>query len=296
MEEPSSKAPPAASKEMTASRLRNLANKISTTKSHLDFLSTCNREQLVPKGFHLKWSSHYAEQGITSGIINRASLDLVRECHRLASKKLAALSREFNMGWSQLASALAPEALYQLQTQLSRDERRIGARLQRTKQGKLDNLRSMQRVREQDARPDEYMYFTRGKGDRGGDLEESVPSAARAPLSREPAVVGADLEAQVDGTCGAGPPDSGAILGAEREAGHPDAGDDLESACGAGHSGMDKVPRPVVTSEGTGMVTDSRMMTEVMIRLDTVRALLLMICRGGLGRGRVVLENLILET
>ena len=42
------------------------------------------------------------------------------------------------------------------------------------------------------------------------------------------------------------------------EAGHPDAGDDLESACGAGHSGMDKVPRPVVTSEGTGLVTESR--------------------------------------
>ena len=108
MEEPCSKAPPPASKDMTASRLRNLANKISTTKSHLDFLSTCNREQLVTKGFHLKWSSHYAEQGITSGIINRASLYLVRECHRLASLKLAALSREFNMGWSQLASAGGP--------------------------------------------------------------------------------------------------------------------------------------------------------------------------------------------
>ena len=163
------------------------------------------------------------------------------------------------MGWDQLASALAPEVLHQLRTQLSRDERRIGARLQRTKQGKLDELRSRQRVRNQETVSDEYLDFTRGKGQKGGDVE-SVPSAARSPLSREPAAVGAGMGTRVDGTCGAGQTDSGAVLVAERETGHPDTGDDLEvdmeRAFGAGHPDMDKVPRPAVTSQG--VVNDAR--------------------------------------
>ena len=88
---PSSTAPPAVSK-VTPSRLRNLSNKISAAKSHKTFLSTCAKEQLIPKGFRLKWSSHYVEADITTDVLNRASLDLVKSCHQLVSRKLSSLS------------------------------------------------------------------------------------------------------------------------------------------------------------------------------------------------------------
>ena len=107
---PPSTAPPAASK-VTPSRLRNLSNKISAAKSHKTFLSTCAKEQLIPKGFRLKWSSHYVEADITTDVLNRASLDLVKSCHQLVSRKLSSLTKEFESGWRELTSSLSSDEL-----------------------------------------------------------------------------------------------------------------------------------------------------------------------------------------
>lgn len=41
---------PMTSKRMMASWLRNLSNKILTTRSHKEFLSACSKEHLIPKG------------------------------------------------------------------------------------------------------------------------------------------------------------------------------------------------------------------------------------------------------
>ena len=72
----------------------------------MEFLSTCAKEQLLPKGFQLKWTSHYAEKDVTTEVINRASRDLVKACHQLASRKLASLTQDFERGWSELSVQL----------------------------------------------------------------------------------------------------------------------------------------------------------------------------------------------
>ena len=109
---------------MSPSRLRNLANKVTKAKSHVDFLSTCARK-LLPKGFQLKWSCHFEDDDITADVLDRASFDLVKACRQLASKKLSSLRKDYERGWSELASILPAEELSRLSVQLSRDRQRI---------------------------------------------------------------------------------------------------------------------------------------------------------------------------
>ena len=70
---------------VSSSKLRNIANKITKTESHVNFLSTCIRKQLLPKGFQLKWRSSYATDDATLKVIDKASQDLVKTCHCIGS-------------------------------------------------------------------------------------------------------------------------------------------------------------------------------------------------------------------
>ena len=78
---------------------------------------------------------------MTAGILSKASLNLVAACHRLAGKKLAELTQTFEAGWRDLSSSLTCNDLDRLSAQLSGDRMRIRGRLQRTKLGKLADLR-----------------------------------------------------------------------------------------------------------------------------------------------------------
>ena len=129
---------------MTSSKLRNLSNKVENARSHRDFLAACNREQLLPRGFRLKWSSHYNNDNMTADILTKASGDLVKACLRLAVKKLAALELTFESGWEELSVSLAAADLDRLSIQLSKDRLKIRSRLQRTKHRKLVELRKRQ--------------------------------------------------------------------------------------------------------------------------------------------------------
>ena len=130
---------------ITSSKLRNLSNKVTRTRSHADFLATCFKERLVPKGFQLNWRSQYEDDDLTVEIIGKASCDLVRSGYQLSNRKLVSLRAELDQGWSYLKSTLNAEELSRLSIQLSRDRQRIGSRLQRTKLGKLSALREGQR-------------------------------------------------------------------------------------------------------------------------------------------------------
>ena len=140
----SSTASTAETSRMTGSKLRNISMKIEKAKSHREFLATCSREQLLPRGFHLKWSSHYKRDDTTAGILSKASQDLVAACQRLAGKKLTELKQEFELGWRELSSSLPTDDLNRLSAQLSSDKIRETGRLQRNKLCKLKDLRSRQ--------------------------------------------------------------------------------------------------------------------------------------------------------
>ena len=149
--ERASPAPPVSSPSgggtISSSKLRNMANKIAKTESHVHFLSTCIREQLLPKGFQLKWRSSYATDDATLKVIDKASQDLVKVCHRLAGKKLTSLKSDFERGWRDLASSLPARERDLLSGQLSRDRQRLDACLQRVKQGKVVYLREQRRLK-----------------------------------------------------------------------------------------------------------------------------------------------------
>ena len=135
--------PPAPSVSLVSgSNLRNLAVKIEKTKSHRDFLSTCNREHLIPKGFQLRWVNHYADEKKTTRILQGASKELVKTCQNLASEKLSVLTERFRRGWQELSSSVSKEVLNSLSAKISRDRVNVRKRLQRNKLGKLHILRN----------------------------------------------------------------------------------------------------------------------------------------------------------
>ena len=174
---PSNTASPTETSRMTASKLRNLSVRIEKMRSHRWFLAACIREKLVPRGFHLKWSSHYKEDDITDDILRRTSQDLVAACHRLAGRKLAALKQTFESGWRHLASSLHSDDLDRLSNQLSGDRIKIRGRLQRTKLGKLADLRSKHSTQNSIADCDPVTLSDVDDDDNAGCAAETTGSA-----------------------------------------------------------------------------------------------------------------------
>ena len=59
-------------------------------------MNTCKKEDLLPRGFRLKWTCHFDEASSEiDNILTTASLELVSACADLAKKKVARLEEEY---------------------------------------------------------------------------------------------------------------------------------------------------------------------------------------------------------
>ena len=73
----------------SVSKLRRVAVKLERNRSHRDFLETCEKERLIPRGFRLKWTCHFDEEDEqVKNILERSSRELIGICAGLAHNKV----------------------------------------------------------------------------------------------------------------------------------------------------------------------------------------------------------------
>ena len=91
--------------DVPVSKLRRVAVKLAKNKSHRDFLETCKGNNVIPRGFRIKWTSHFDESGkMIQGILTRASHELVRASADLAQQKVTRLEQEYETLFQQVKS------------------------------------------------------------------------------------------------------------------------------------------------------------------------------------------------
>ena len=73
------------------SRLRRTAVKLEKARSHLDFISLCLKEGLVPNGFSINWRCHLTNAGQIDRILRRTEIELMVACKHLLTDKLGEL-------------------------------------------------------------------------------------------------------------------------------------------------------------------------------------------------------------
>ena len=104
------------------SRLRNIAMKIEKHKSHRSFLTTCKAEQLIPKGFQVKWTCHFMNSPEIRSILQQTSRDLIEESAKLLDTKLTRLEHEFSAMHDSVKTSVSAEAINELESALQRSK------------------------------------------------------------------------------------------------------------------------------------------------------------------------------
>ena len=135
---PADQATPAT--DFSISKLRRVAVKIEKNKSHKEFLETCQKERVVPRGFQLKWECHFdMNSEEVASILDRASHDLVSASINLAKEKVSKLEQEYDV-LLQMTHDYQEEQTERISSIIAHDVNKTRAVLAKTKNKKLQNL------------------------------------------------------------------------------------------------------------------------------------------------------------
>ena len=79
--------------DVPVSKLRRTVVRIEKSRSHLEFISQCLEEGIVPKGFSIDWQCHISNAGEIDVILRRTEREIMETCKQLLIVKVRVLER-----------------------------------------------------------------------------------------------------------------------------------------------------------------------------------------------------------
>ena len=121
------------------SQLHRKAVKLERFSSHRMFLDTCKAQQLVPKGFRLKWRCHFAHSShsetspLINSILANMATKLMEICLDLAFKREKVLVTDMDARMQDLKSLMGAEEMMGFMDIISTDREAARLKLDRSK-------------------------------------------------------------------------------------------------------------------------------------------------------------------
>ena len=156
--------------KVPVSKMRRTAVKIEKSRSHLDFISLCLEEGLVPKGFSIQWRSHIDSGGVIDDILRRTEREIMGTCKQLLVDKIRGLERDFSAMSDQVRDNGTDEDVERARVWVERDREATKREMARTKQSKLNRLKGACEALRKDSTRADYQRPAR-EGTRGVQRE-----------------------------------------------------------------------------------------------------------------------------
>ena len=164
-------------------KARKLEKRIVKTTSHITFLDTCLEQNLIPKGFTLKWSPSFQE---TNGegekiqnILRHSSTRLIEETSKHNRDLLESLEgmKQNLLDEIHKAEDIEEEAITRLHQEVRKTAKKTKTKIEQTKAGKLNALKNKtSRTARAHTKEEDILQTIRVKGD-GNCLFRAVSQA-----------------------------------------------------------------------------------------------------------------------
>ena len=131
--------------DVVFTRLKKVTDRVCRYESHKQFLNDCVRNNIIPKGFNLKWKMdlplNETETERITDVLRNASFSLISEGLAICERILVETQETKREYTSQLESLLSKTQFSKVQKELQMLVLKTEVELQRTKKKKIRNLK-----------------------------------------------------------------------------------------------------------------------------------------------------------